>query len=756
MKGKLLINRKIWMLSLALALVVIVGAASAFAEPWKFGVMSDTQWPNSPDGKNPNVATNIIKHLNQEFINKHVKFVIQVGDLTDKPSSTPTTTNAENLDIRAAFAQPLYDAGIGFFPLRGNHEDKASSPAPIGIYAVEFRNIFPQTGAVPANAGLNNMTPAWAFDASNYALLHNTPSHPYIPYYLAQAYPTTPNFTVGTNFATETTMEGLTYSFDYDNARFVLADQFTKPNNAAHSNLDATDVAWIGDRFASRPVYTHAFSFAHKHLVSENHADNMFNSTNPTASQPSKDLMATFMKRLQTAGVRYHIGGHDHMHNRAIISSPSGTVDGVSVPTGAFKVQNIIAASDSYKFYTPPYQTLYNSQLAFRSLEKPISQEIFTLGYYIFTVDGPKVTADFYSMPSGCGGDCDQTYDVLPYEGNTPTSYAQPNGPGSVLGALVPTTVTYNAPVPFTLHETFGYSLNGIEKVVDQGASYALTDNTNTAIANGETGYKGTTAEILSGTNGSTGKDYNYRPLAKSVNTGWAPATAGLASDIFTLWGMQDNVATKLTPVDNAATLYVDYEYVVPDTTRTDTYALSMSYDDATFKSRVFGLSVIDQDGNAQNAIVGNGSGSVATFVNGPYNSSYPLGTYGVDTATKTAWAVINHASDFAVAPLGLNDVSAQISATTSGFVYNRATQKYTGKLTITNTGAAISTPVAVALNGLTGNVTLSNALGSYNGAPYTTVTNSGLAAGASIAIPVSFSNPSNAKINFNPVTFQE
>ena len=43
-----------------------------------------------------------------------------------------------------------------------------------------------------------------------------------------------------------------------------------------------------------------------------------------------------------------------------------------------------------------------------------------------------------------------------------------------------------------------------------------------------ETGYMGTTAAILSGTNGSTGKDYNGRALTKAVNTGWAPAKRGL------------------------------------------------------------------------------------------------------------------------------------------------------------------------------------------------------------------------------------
>jgi hypothetical protein len=614
----------------ALLLVMLLGATGAYSESWKFGVMSDTQWPTSPDLKNPNVAVNIVRHLNQEFIKHGVKFVIQVGDLVDKPSTANTTTRVENLDIRATFAQALYDAGIGFYPLRGNHEDKPSGTAPSGTYALEFQRIFPQT-----QDGLNNVTPTDAITTSN----------TFATYYPAQLPPTTPKFNVCSNFVSEPTMEGLTYSFDCDNVRIVMIDQFTKPSNTPHSNLDATDVDWIGSRLSSKPANTHAFTFGHKGLVTENHADNMFNSSNPTASQASIDLMDTFMGYLQNNGVRYHMGGHDHMHNRAIISSPK-TVSN-------YKVQNIIAASDSYKFYIPPKQSTYNTQLAFRSLEKPIAQEIFAVGYYIFTIDGPKVTVDYYAMPNGCGGDCDETYDVIPYLGNTPTIYNQPNGPGSTATSLVPTTVTFDESVPFTRHEAFGYSLNGIEKVVDQGAEYALTDDTDKAIANGETGYIGTAAAILGGVNGSTAKDYNLRPLAKTVDTGWAPKDNDiLDSDILTIWGVADSLATKLTPVDSSSPQYIGYEYVVPNTTITDAYVLSMTYQPGHSEhlgNGGFGIATQNADGNWINA-VDNNVGGTKTFVKGRWKPSYRLGTYGVDASTKTAWAVINYEGNFAVA----------------------------------------------------------------------------------------------------------
>ncbi len=156
----------------------------------------------------------------------------------------------------------------------------------------------------------------------------------------------------------------------------------------------------------------------------------------------------------------------------------------------------------------------------------------------------------------------------------------------------------------------------------------------------------------------------------------------------------------------------------------TDTYTLSMSYDPgsvttAQLQSGLFGLATKDANGNWINALNKN-AGGASKFVYGPWNSSYGLGTYGVDTTTNTAWAVINHASDFAVAPFTLTDISSQVSVTSSDFVYSRATGKYSGKLTLTNTGAtAISGQVAVTLNNLTTGVTLANATGTNNGFPY-------------------------------------
>ena len=133
----------------ALILAILIGFTSASAEPWKFGVISDTQWTPRPrpGEQNPNtIAASIIKQVDQQFINAGVKLVIAVGDMVDTGSQVNDYT-------RALYAQDLYNAGIGFYPLRGNHEAANGS-----LYGL--RRGFP--ARLPADhdpAGLNNATP---------------------------------------------------------------------------------------------------------------------------------------------------------------------------------------------------------------------------------------------------------------------------------------------------------------------------------------------------------------------------------------------------------------------------------------------------------------------------------------------------------------------------------------------------------------------------------------------------------------------
>ena len=563
---------------------------------WSFGVMSDTQWTGVPDdGKNPySVPVDIIKQINQEMVNKNVKFVIQVGDLTNDgskassvitgPSGTYLGTYKTDIDTRAAFAQSLYSAQIGFFPFRGNHEDYAPS-------AAEFVRVFPQT-----QTGTMNATPADVFT-------FGTTSNPDAT---LQPFPTQSGstFTIGTAFSSPTTTyAGLTYSFDYQNARFVLLDQF-HPSDSMNADGTpwslTTSIAaqqpWITSRLSGRAANTHAFVFSHKGLITANHVDTLFGS-NPADNKTGQD---NFIKSLASNGVRYFQLGHDHVHDRSIIY----TTDGYSA-----HIQQIIGASDSSKFYVPsipsnddlydaPTGTNPQGSLGFgHDRQIPLAQELNTVGYYIYTVDGPRVTVDYYSAV------------VYPF-------YQA----GEYNIAITPV-------MHFVKRESFGYSLNGKEFIVREGALY--NDLVTDTYSNGTTT---TTMQILDGFNDSHATDGSGRALNKAVNTGWSARPSSTYSNILTLWGMADLGSDQ-----------------------TDEYVLSLSFDttgvsSATMSSGTFGLATKDANGNWINAVNQNFDGTFKKFVYGPYDDSYGLGTYGVDPTTNTVWAVINYNSDFAVA----------------------------------------------------------------------------------------------------------
>ena len=94
-------------------------------------------------------------------------------------------------------------------------------------------------------------------------------------------------------------------------------------------------------------------------------------------------------------------------------------------------------------------------------------------------------------------------------------------------------------------------------------------------------------------------------------------------------------------------------------------------------------------------------------------------------------------------------DVTSQTTALGSGLTYNRATQLYSGTITVTNKGAqTIAGPIDVLLTNLSAGVTLTNAAGTSSGSPYIT-TAGPLAPGASVTLAVQFTATGNARIGY-------
>lgn len=557
-------------ITLTLAFTMLMGVSLTWAEPWKFGVMGDTQWTTSdPANANPyTVPVSIITQVNRQFINAGVKFVIEVGDLSDDGNDISEVT-------RAAAAQPLIDAGIGFFPFRGNHETYGTN----NNYGIPiFQSNYPQT-----QTGMFTKSSGYQYKLGM-------------------------NFSSPTMVSTD--LAGMSYSFDYgdhgNNARFVIIDPWATPSKVdnnpdgyAYGYTVNDQQAWISGRLDKTTRGTeHAFVFSHQPLMAESHQDTMFSgytNANPTWQN-------TFFASLQGNGVRYFISGHDHMHQRSIIASPDGTS----------KVQEIISASNSSKFYTP--KPLSNANWFGQKVrETSLSQERYTVGYYIYTVDGPCMTVDYYSDDHGNWGS-DNCYP----NGTTPQSC-------SVAGDHI--TPIFD----FVKKETWGYCQNGKEFLVPQGATYKTVLDS----------FDGTTAQILDGTNNSTAQDYTLRPFTKTVDTGWFDMDRWSEQYPVHQWNPDLVLASNIFRLSGMADL---------GSQQTDTYALSLSYDyHRKLDTALFGLVTRDEQGQWVNAADMNFGGN-KKFVLGPYASGYGLGTYGVDPGTNTVWAVINYNGDFGVA----------------------------------------------------------------------------------------------------------
>jgi predicted extracellular nuclease len=110
---------------------------------------------------------------------------------------------------------------------------------------------------------------------------------------------------------------------------------------------------------------------------------------------------------------------------------------------------------------------------------------------------------------------------------------------------------------------------------------------------------------------------------------------------------------------------------------------------------------------------------------------------------------------------IGLNlapafvDVTGSARIVQSGLKGKLITSKFSGTVTVTNTGAApLAGPLQLRLDGLPTGVTLDNRSGLVNGMPYITISSGNLAPGAQLTVRTTFSDPSKTPITFTPALF--
>ena len=99
---------------LVLGSVVVAGAGSAGAEPWRFAVVSDTHVGSS------GVWLGRLSQLAESLAQERLDVLLVTGDLV-----LDGTRFDSRLDAWRKALKPVYDAGVQVLPIRGNHDDSS-------------------------------------------------------------------------------------------------------------------------------------------------------------------------------------------------------------------------------------------------------------------------------------------------------------------------------------------------------------------------------------------------------------------------------------------------------------------------------------------------------------------------------------------------------------------------------------------------------------------------------------------------------
>jgi hypothetical protein len=127
----------------SLVIMLFLLAASATAQTHRFIAVGDSR------GSDNGVNSSILTEIAQAIIDENAEFVVFPGDLVT--GSTDQATLTAQLTTWRDHLQPVYDAGIGVYPCRGNHDDD---------YKASWDAVFSGPHALPTNgpAGEGNIT----------------------------------------------------------------------------------------------------------------------------------------------------------------------------------------------------------------------------------------------------------------------------------------------------------------------------------------------------------------------------------------------------------------------------------------------------------------------------------------------------------------------------------------------------------------------------------------------------------------------
>ena len=129
-------------------LAVSLSVAAAPADSWTFIVAGDSR------GNDNGVNTTILAEIAAEIVSQGPEFIIFPGDLVNGYTGSEVALESQLLTWRNTML-PVYTAGIGVYPVRGNHELGASYDT-----TTAWDNVFTGAYGLPQNgpAGEENIT----------------------------------------------------------------------------------------------------------------------------------------------------------------------------------------------------------------------------------------------------------------------------------------------------------------------------------------------------------------------------------------------------------------------------------------------------------------------------------------------------------------------------------------------------------------------------------------------------------------------
>jgi hypothetical protein len=148
-KTCILTNLNSAMALVSLVLAVIVSTVNA--APWRFAVVGDTHIGSS----------DTVKEMIPFIAADSIKFVLVCGDLVEAGlKCTAAQLQQQLIQWQGVFA-PLYDQGIGVFPVRGNHEDDAADDT------IAWNAVFGGSKILPQNGPNGEMNLTYSFQYKN-------------------------------------------------------------------------------------------------------------------------------------------------------------------------------------------------------------------------------------------------------------------------------------------------------------------------------------------------------------------------------------------------------------------------------------------------------------------------------------------------------------------------------------------------------------------------------------------------------------